>query len=105
MIPSTVYSSVNPPKVSAMSVIDRRGELAWAVFMRPYTIQGCRPISVNSQPNVLARNGAAMQATRRRRVQRRTWNAFGDPRRDSHRAHAETASISRPSPTMSRKLQ
>ena len=41
-----------------MSVEVTEGEAAWDVFIRPWTIQGCRPLSVSSHPAVFIRNGA-----------------------------------------------
>ena len=41
-----------------MSVADTDGETRrWAVFIRPWTIQGWRPFSVSIQPAVLMRKG------------------------------------------------
>ena len=39
------------------------GEFASAVFSRPCTIHGCRPISVSIQPAVIATNGRNIVAT------------------------------------------
>src|SRR5580704_2172194 len=89
----------------ATSVAETLGEIPAPVFIRPYTIQGWRPISVNSQPNVFARNGVTMQATSTQRVQRPSSKAFWAPRLDRHSAHADTISIRNPNPTMRRKLQ
>ena len=41
-----------------MSVSVTDGEAASDVFIRPWTIQGWRPLSVKSQPAVFMRNGA-----------------------------------------------
>ena len=41
-----------------MSVDVTEGDEACDVFMRPCTIQGCRPLSVSSHPAVFMRNGA-----------------------------------------------
>src|ERR1700744_1328897 len=93
-----------PPSVTATSVVETLGEPARPVFIRPYTIQGCRPISVNSQPNVLAAKGAAMQAPTPHRFQRPSSNGL-PPRRARHSAHADMIRIRKPRPTISRKLQ
>ncbi len=41
-----------------MSVDVTEGDAACDVFIRPCTIQGCRPLSVRSHPAVFMRNGA-----------------------------------------------
>ena len=41
-----------------MSVDVTEGDAAWDVFIRPWTIQGCRPLSVSSHPAVFMRNGS-----------------------------------------------
>ena len=89
----------------ATSVTETLGEIPAPVFISPYTIHGCRPISVNSQPNVLAANGVTMQATSSHRVKRPSSKARRAPRLDRHRVHADTISMTKPSPTISRKLQ
>ena len=40
-----------------MSVEVTDGDAAWDVFIRPWTIQGWRPLSVSSHPAVFMRNG------------------------------------------------
>src|SRR3954462_11763744 len=43
------------------------GETPLLVFMRPWTIHGCRPFSVSIQPAVLMTNGSAATQTASRR--------------------------------------
>ena len=40
-----------------MSVAETEGDTPLAVFISPWTIQGCRPLSVSIQPAVFIRNG------------------------------------------------
>ncbi len=54
---------MNANRLIQISVELTDGELAFAVFCRPCTIHGWRPLSVNSQPVVFIRNGVTTAHT------------------------------------------
>ena len=73
-----------------MSVDVTEGEAAWEVFIRPCTIQGCRPLSVSIHPAVFIRNGrmTTQGATNRNHL------AFSRVlRRSSHSPHRPNSRI------------
>lgn len=77
------------------------GDTASAVRSTPVASQGWRPISVTYQPASVAAQPEKVIATSMRASQRGTW-----PRRHSSSAPSQdTASISRPRPTMTRKAK
>ena len=71
-----------------MSVDDTEGDAALAVFIRPWTIQGWRPLSVNSHPAVFIRNGAHHHP---RCDPQEPLGPFELCRRSSHIPHSENA--------------
>src|SRR5580704_2972849 len=54
---------MNTIRLIQISVELTDGELATAVFWRPWTIHGWRPLSVSSQPVVFIRNGVTTAHT------------------------------------------
>src|SRR2546429_9749677 len=61
--PRNRKTTTKTDRLIQMSVCVTEGELAFAVFIRPCTIHGCRPFSVNSQPAVFIRNGVTTDKT------------------------------------------
>src|SRR3954447_7808956 len=66
---STAYSRKNVRMLVTTHQVLTDGETPLAVFIRPCTIQGCRPFSVSIQPAVLMMNGSAATQTASRRNQ------------------------------------
>src|SRR5262245_31294578 len=51
---------MNTVRLNAIQAVLTLGEFAWSVLSRSWTIQGCRPISVRTQPAVAAMYGNAI---------------------------------------------
>src|SRR5215212_3579200 len=64
---SAAYSRKNVRMLVATHHVLIAGETPLLVFMRPWTIHGCRPFSVSIQPAVLMTNGSATTHTVSRR--------------------------------------
>ena len=73
-----------------MSVVVTDGEAAWEVFISPWTIQGCRPLSVSSHPAVFIRNGVITNHGATSRNHLALSSVF---RRISHRPHSENRAM------------
>ena len=74
-----------------MSVLVTDGEAAWEVVISPCTIQGCRPLSVSSQPAVFTRNGVI---TTHGAIRRNHFDRSSVLRRISHSPHNANSAIS-----------
>ena len=68
--PRATYSVMKTARLTPSIVELTFGDDASAVLSRPWTIHGCRPTSVSTQPASAARKGAAIVATAVHRNQR-----------------------------------
>src|SRR5262245_37278779 len=86
-------------RLNTIHAVFTLGEFAWSVWSRSWTIQGCRPISVRTQPAVAAMYGNAI-ATRAVHWNQRAVSSFRF--RYSHAPTAATRNISTPMYAMTR---
>ena len=87
-MPSVAYSRTKAIRLIHSVVVLTVGEIPFLVSMMPWTIHGCRPLSVSSQPAVFITNGSTAAHTATHKNTREVASFF---RRISHSPHSENS--------------
>src|ERR1700751_12963 len=90
---------MNTSRLIQISVALTDGEFETAVFWRPWTIHGWRPLSVKSQPAVFIRNGVTTAHTD---SQRNNLEVRSLPRWSNQPPHNANSRTSDPRPAITR---